>query len=109
MIRQKYPEYHPIMAIAEMAHDTTIEDPKLKLDCHKTIARYVTPELKSVEVKAELRETRRVVVSLFDGEIAEGQVLNGEHKVLESTRVLADLEDTLAENLIASQPEALAA
>lgn len=66
LVRTKFPQYHPIMAIAEMAHETNIDDPRLKLDCHKTILRYVMPELKSVEVKAEIKETRRVIVSMFD-------------------------------------------
>ncbi len=66
LVRTKFPEYHPIMAIAMMAHDESIEDPRLTLDCHKTILRYVMPELKSIEVKAEVKETRRVIVSMFD-------------------------------------------
>jgi len=73
MIRAKYPEYHPLMAIATMAHDNSIEDPRLKLDCHKTILKYVQPELRSIEVKGEIDVThRRVIVSMFDGETFEG-------------------------------------
>lgn len=67
LIRTKYPEYHPLLAIADLAHDPKIDDPRIQLECHKTIIKYVTPELKSVEVKAEIKETRRVIVSLFDG------------------------------------------
>jgi len=69
MIRKEFPEYHPILAIARLAHgEESKEDLRLQLECHKTIVKYVQPELKSVEVRAEIKETRRVIVSLFDGE-----------------------------------------
>ena len=64
LIRTEYPEYHPLLAIARIAHDT--EDPKIKLDCHKTIAKYTEPELKSIEVRQPKENHRRVRVSLFD-------------------------------------------
>lgn len=64
MIRTKFPEYHPLMAIAEIAHET--EDLGLQFHCHKVIAKYVEPELKSLEVKSPVDESRRVRVSLFD-------------------------------------------
>lgn len=64
MIRTKFPNYHPLMSIAEIA-DTT-EDLKLQFECHKTIAKYVEPELKSLEVKAPIDPNRGVKVSLFD-------------------------------------------
>lgn len=68
LIRTKFPQYHPVIAIAEMAHDEEIEDPRIKLECHKTLLKHVSPELKSVEVKADIKDHRRVTVSLFDGE-----------------------------------------
>lgn len=71
LIRKEFPEYHPLLAIARLAHsDDFKDDPRLQLECHKTLVRYVTPELKSVEVKGEIKETRRVIVSMFDGESA---------------------------------------
>lgn len=68
LIRTRFPAYHPVLAIAEMANDAEIEDDRLKLDCHKTLLKHVSPELKSIEVKAEIKDSRRVTVSLFDGE-----------------------------------------
>lgn len=69
LIQSKYPGYHPLLAIAELAHSERVkDDPKVALECHKTLVKYVTPELKSVEVKGEIHTTRRVIVSLFDGE-----------------------------------------
>lgn len=67
MIQEKHPEYHPLMAIAEIANDAD-QDVRVRLSCHQTIVKYVESELKSVEVKAEIVEERRVVVSLFEGE-----------------------------------------
>lgn len=64
-IRRFYPDYHPLVAIAHIAHDA-VSDPRLKFDCHRVIAKYVEPELKSLEVRGTFTETRRVSVSLFD-------------------------------------------
>lgn len=72
LIHTKHPGYHPLLAIAALAHDPEVKkDPKLELECHKTLVKYVTPELKSLEVKAEINETRRVIVSMFDGEVID--------------------------------------
>lgn len=65
VIRQFYPDYHPLVSIAHIAHDT-VSDPRLRFDCHRVIAKYVEPELKSLEVRGTFTETRRVSVSLFD-------------------------------------------
>ena len=64
MIRAEYPAYHPLVSIAKIAHTT--DDQKLEFECHKVIAKYVEPELKSLEVKAPVDPSRRVRVSLFD-------------------------------------------
>lgn len=50
MIQAKYPGYHPLMSIAEIAHnpDPNI-DWELRFNCHKAIAKYIEPELKSVQ------------------------------------------------------------
>lgn len=64
-IRRKYPGYHPIVAIVDIAHhqDSTLE---LQYNCHKVVSKYVEPELKSVEVKQELKTVTTVRVSMFD-------------------------------------------
>lgn len=64
-IRSFYPDYHPLVSIAHIAHSVE-SDPRLKFDCHRVIAKYVEPELKSLEVKGSIIETRRISVSLFD-------------------------------------------
>lgn len=68
-LQNRYPGYHPLISIAEIAH--TSEDLKLQFECHKTIAKYIEPELKSVEVVTETREATRVVVSLFEDDITD--------------------------------------
>ena len=53
MLQAKHPGYHPLLSLAEIAldEDTPV---RTKVDCHKTIVKYVEAELKSVEVKAEV-------------------------------------------------------
>lgn len=59
LIQQKHPNYHPLVSLAEIALEMNEEgrplhEVKVRVDCHKTIARYVAPELKSVEMKGEI-------------------------------------------------------
>lgn len=65
MIHREFPQYHPLLAIARIAHAEDA-DLKLQFECHKTIAKYVEPELKSIEVKSEVQGASRVRVSLFE-------------------------------------------
>lgn len=65
MIHAEFPNYHPLLSIARLAHHVDA-DLRLQFECHKTIAKYVEAELKSVEVKSDVKETRTVRVSLFD-------------------------------------------
>ena len=43
-----YPDYDPILAMVEMANDEALE-PSMRLDCHKTIANYIHPKMRSIE------------------------------------------------------------
>ena len=111
LIRTKYPGYHPLMSIVDLAHETGEDvSPDLRFKCHATIARYITPELKSVEVRATIEDRRRVVVSLFgDGDIEDAVLLedkSGDSEVLPAIcggeevgemAVYAALEGELAE------------
>lgn len=74
MIRAKYPEYHPVMAMVDIAHskDAALE---LQFQCHKTVAQYIMPTLKSVEVRVDDKKRRMVTVSLFDDDVQEGQLV----------------------------------
>ena len=44
-----YPGYDPILAMVAMANDDSLE-PSMRLDCHKTIANYIHPKMRSIEV-----------------------------------------------------------
>lgn len=69
LIRQRYPDYHPIMAIAQIAHDAAEgEEPDLPtaLRAHTTVLAYVEPSLKSVEVNVVEDRNRTINVSLFE-------------------------------------------
>lgn len=70
MIQKEFPNYHPLISIARIAHHGEA-DLKTQLECHKTIAKYVEPELKSIEVKGEITGRHRVQVSLFEPQGAE--------------------------------------
>ena len=76
MLQKEYPSYHPLVSIARIAHDQAA-DLKLQFECHKTIAKYVEPELKSLEVKGEINGRHRVSVSLFEP-MGSGPILEGE-------------------------------
>lgn len=75
LIQSHYPGYHPLIAITHIAHNEAA-DLRLQYDCHKTIAKYIEPELKSLEVKAEINGARRVSVSLFDPIEGEYQMID---------------------------------
>lgn len=64
MIQQEFPEYHPLVSIARIAHDERASL-NLQFECHKTISRFVEPELKSIEVHQE-KPNKTVTVTLFD-------------------------------------------
>ena len=74
LIRESYPNYHPLVSIAHIAHDAE-GDKRLELECHKTIAKYVESELKSVEVKGHIDHeinTLRVIVDNRQPALIEG-------------------------------------
>lgn len=78
MIQKEFPSYHPLLSIARIAHSDQA-DLKLQFECHKTIAKYVEPEIKSIEVKGELGHRHKVSVSLFEPvEAGFTPVLEGE-------------------------------
>ena len=67
LIAQKYPTYHPILSLVEIAQDTNNEV-SLRLQANKEVAKYVCPQLKSIEIKEHQEETRIVVVRVDNEE-----------------------------------------
>jgi hypothetical protein len=72
LVQRAFPNYHPIVALAKMAHRADVQDdPRLEFEVHKAILPYVTPKLASVEVSVKNPDDRRVVVSLFETHVLE--------------------------------------
>ena len=68
LLQKEYPGYHPLIGVAKIAHST--DDERLEFDCHKTLSRYVEPELKSVEVSQHQPGDEQLRV-IFEGEFEE--------------------------------------
>lgn len=94
MIRSEYPNYHPLVSLARLAHkDIVIEDPRLEFEIHKAILPYVTPKLSSIEVKSEVNETRRVIVSLFEQQtLPNGQIVDVEVPLVTEVQDIVPLD-----------------
>jgi hypothetical protein len=95
LVQREFPTYHPLIALARLAHRQEVtDDPKLELEVHKTILPYVTPKLSSVEVKQDIREERRVIVSLFEEAVlADGRIVDVEVPLVTEVRELVRLDD----------------
>jgi len=104
LLQEDYPEYHPLMGLAKIAHTT--DDDRLKFDCHKTLAGFIEPTLKAVEVSTAPRDSERLTV-IFEGDCAEVPEPNGppalEHTPTPVDEIIdaqyEDLEATLELNL----------
>jgi hypothetical protein len=80
LIQREYPQYHPVLAMVQLAHrhDVHGQDPKLEFEIHKAIAPYVAPRLSSMEIRPP-QEPTRVIVSLFDTqELPNGETVSVE-------------------------------
>jgi hypothetical protein len=65
MLQDKTPNYHPLIAMLDMASDDKMED-QIVFNCHKEIARYIEPQLKAVEHRGSVKAdfgTLRIVQS----------------------------------------------
>jgi hypothetical protein len=49
LIADRWPDYHPVVAMAGIAHDESL-DIELRFAAHKEVAQYVAPKLKAVEL-----------------------------------------------------------
>ena len=48
MIQEKYPDYHPLLALAEIANDSD-NDKNLQLQASKEVCKYIVPQLRSID------------------------------------------------------------
>lgn len=51
MLQKEEANYHPLVAIHRLS--STTQDDRLAFDCHRTIAKYVESERRSIEIKTE--------------------------------------------------------
>ena len=49
LLQHKYPDYHPVLEMAAIAHDLT-QDITLRANMHKEVSQYVVPKLKAMEL-----------------------------------------------------------
>lgn len=64
LLREKYPNYHPVLEMAKIAHETA--DVSLAAQMHKEIAQYVEPKLKAVELTGAEGGPLRIIASSLD-------------------------------------------
>lgn len=53
LLAEKYPNYNPVLAMADMAQDKKLDD-NLRLQAHKEVAKYTFPQLKAMEVSGNM-------------------------------------------------------
>ena len=67
VVQARYPNYHPVLAMVDLAHRSDVmgQDPRLEFEIHKAVAPYCEARLSSLEVKPP-QDPARVIVSLFE-------------------------------------------
>ena len=64
LIAERYPNYHPVLALVEIAKTTT--EVAIQVQANKEVAKYYCPQLKSIEIKEEASEITKIVVVRVD-------------------------------------------
>ena len=70
MIQERYPDYHPIMAVVGIAHDKEASL-GLQMDAAKTILRYTLPELRAIDISGTIQQQSQVLDMLIYGDIED--------------------------------------
>ncbi len=65
IVAERFPNYNPILSLIEIAQDTSNEV-SLRLQANKEVAKYLMPQLKSVEIKDSNEATKILVVRVGD-------------------------------------------
>ena len=69
LLQDKYPDYHPVLSMADIANDETNDLPT-RFNAHREVAQYVTPKLKAVEHTGHVEGTVYMpVIKRFDGSL----------------------------------------
>lgn len=61
MIQEKFPDYHPLIALAEIANDDD-SDKNLKLQASKEVCKYIVPQLKSIDHSIDTKHNITVTI-----------------------------------------------
>lgn len=105
LIRQRYPDYHPVLAMVDIAQTT--EDEVLEFNAHKEVAKYVVQVDRQTEIKREIKQTRRVIVELFNAPSAGHTPLDGQvHKLSNNPSPVLDaqvVEDVVQERTVMNE------
>ncbi len=94
VVNARYPNYHPVLAMVDLAHraDVMGQDPKLEFEIHKAVAPYCEARLSSVEVKPP-QDPARVIVSLFeDVQLESGETVSVEVPLVRELEELVPLD-----------------
>jgi hypothetical protein len=54
LIKFKYPGYHPVVALVDIANSS--QDISIRLQANKEVAKYICPQIKSVELRDNTEE-----------------------------------------------------
>ena len=63
-LEDSFPTYDPLLALVEIAQDASV-DLSVRLDCHKTLANYLYPKMRSVEWIDE-NTTQPIVIQVIE-------------------------------------------
>lgn len=95
-IQARHPNYHPAVALADLAHET--DDEEIEFKCHAKLLEFVEPQLKAVQLEVNQPDSKTIKVSLFDtidAEVVEVIEENTPPKLPQSLTVGALLGDVL--------------
>ncbi len=72
MIAERYPGYHPVLALAGIANDSE-NDIHIRLQANKEVAKYICPQLKAIDITSDIDQgsflnvSKRSIFTLPDG------------------------------------------
>ena len=62
-LQQEFPNYHPIVEMARLANDPEADE-QTRFNANKEVAKYVTPQLKAVDLTGDLSLEHRFVTNV---------------------------------------------
>ena len=67
MLKDRFPKYHPVIALAEIGNNKK-NNIAIRLQAHKEVAKYICPQLKSIELVDQ--EDQHITISV----VREGDI-----------------------------------